>query len=445
MKKKGVKSTVVSSKTSSTSTSKLKRSRSIGEEEVSVSVKEAKLETTSDVFSIFKPQADIQWREFESVMIGQYLTSDIKKIEGRSKIGAFDLDSTLIIVNGTHKRSKDENDWKWRSKVIPKKLKQLYEEGYKIVIITNQGGLEISNKTSEKKRKEFKAKIKNIVNNLNVPCEIYAATARDKYRKPMIGIWKYITEHGNDGVITDMEESFYVGDAAGRGENWKPNAPHDWNDTDRKFAENIGIKFYTPEEFFENDKPAPYSYGDFNPKSLSQDVELFAPASPSLVPSDRHCEVIVFVGYPASGKSSFAEKWLISNGYVHVNQDKLKTKAKCIKSCEEALQEKKPVVIDNTNADVESRKAYIDLAKNYKVPVRCFWFQASEALAKHNNMYRAYGNIDGPRPLPEIAYSGFKSRFVEPKSEEGFDEIKKINFVFEGNDDEKRKWEMWYT
>lgn len=117
-----VKSTVVSSKTSSTSTSKLKRSRSIGEEEVSVSVKEAKLgkfffcwtlfffhnyifvyflkhyfiETTSDVFSIFKPQADIQWREFESVMIGQYLTSDIKKIEGRSKIGAFDLVGTKI-------------------------------------------------------------------------------------------------------------------------------------------------------------------------------------------------------------------------------------------------------------------------------------------------------------------------------------------------------------
>lgn len=49
-------------------------------------------------------------------------------------------------------------------------------------------------------------------------------------------------------------------------------------------------------------------------------VELFTPASPSLVPSDRHCEVIVFVGYPASGKSSFAKKWLISNGYVHVNQ-----------------------------------------------------------------------------------------------------------------------------
>ncbi|RIA97801.1 polynucleotide kinase 3 phosphatase-domain-containing protein [Glomus cerebriforme] len=378
-------------------------------------------------------------------MIGQYLTPDIEKIEGRSKIGAFDLDSTLITVNGTHKLSKDENDWKWWSKVVPKKLKQLYEEGYKIIIITNQGGLDISKKTSEKKRKEFMNKIKNIANSLNVPFDIYVATARDKHRKPMVGIWEYITQHGNDGIIIDMKESFYVGDAAGRDKNWKKGSSGDWADTDRKFAENIGIKFYTPEEFFENAKPVPYSYGDFNPKNIPHDVELFTPALPPLVPSDGHCEVVIFVGYPASGKSSFAKKWLIVNGYVHVNQDILKTKAKCIKSCEEALQKNKPVVIDNTNPDIESRKAYIDLAKQYKVPVRCFWFQASEALSKHNNIYRAYGTIDGPRPLPEVAYSGFKSRFIEPKLEEGFDEIKKINFNFEGNEDKRIKWEMWYT
>jgi hypothetical protein len=30
-----------------------------------------------------------------------------------------------------------------------------------------------------------------------------------------------------------MEESFYVGDAAGRDENWKPKTPRDFADTDR--------------------------------------------------------------------------------------------------------------------------------------------------------------------------------------------------------------------
>ena len=37
----------------------------------------------------------------------------------------------------------------------------------------------------------------------------------------------------------DKKRSFFVGDAAGR--------PKDFAGTDRKFAENIGLKFKTPE------------------------------------------------------------------------------------------------------------------------------------------------------------------------------------------------------
>jgi hypothetical protein len=38
-----------------------------------------------------------------------------------------------------------------------------------------------------------------------------------------------------------------------------------------KFADNIGLKFYTPEEFFDGTETAPYFYGNFNPKNLSID------------------------------------------------------------------------------------------------------------------------------------------------------------------------------
>ena len=48
------------------------------------------LESTSKVFSIFTPKTDVQWHEFDTVMIGQYLMPD-GKIESRSKIAAFDL------------------------------------------------------------------------------------------------------------------------------------------------------------------------------------------------------------------------------------------------------------------------------------------------------------------------------------------------------------------
>lgn len=42
-----------------------------------------------------------------------------------------------------------------------------------------------------------------------------------------------------DNAFIDMAESYFVGDAAGR--------PGDHSGTDRKWAMNAGLKFYTPE------------------------------------------------------------------------------------------------------------------------------------------------------------------------------------------------------
>ncbi|CAG8600395.1 12756_t:CDS:10, partial [Acaulospora morrowiae] len=432
--------------TASSVKKEVKRRRSLNsEQEETVVKKEAKLGKLSESYLVSSPKDNVHWAQHDSVLIGRYMTSKDGKNESNPKVAGFDMDGTLISVKGTHKYPKDEHDWKWWSKKVPKRLKELDAEGYRIIIISNQGGLDLSKKNSEKRRTNFINKIKHIADDLNVPFVIYVATGRDKYRKPMAGIWKCLIENENNCFV-DMEKSFYVGDAAGREDNWKKGAQRDWADTDRKFAENIGLKFYTPEEFFDNEKLAPFSYSEgFDPKKLPQDVPLFAPTSPPLVVPKEQCEVVIFTGFPASGKSTFANKWLINNGYTHVNQDKMKTKAKCIKACEEALEEKKSVVIDSTNSNAESRKDYIDIAKKYGVPVRCFWFQASEALAKHNNMYRVYGATGlGRTLLPDISFQVYKSKFSEPTLDEGFQEIKLINFIFEGNEEERKKYEMWY-
>ncbi|CAJ0751038.1 2260_t:CDS:10 [Entrophospora sp. SA101] len=347
---------------------KLKRYRSIDFEKKDEHKKEIKIELKSRVFSIFNPKTEVQWSEHETILIGRYIKSKGEKNEARSKIAAFDLDYTLIQVKGSHKYAKDEYDWRW------------WKES------------------------------------LNISFDIYVATGKDIYRKPRIGIWKYFIETENNDLI-DLENSFYVGDAAGRIRNWKANAP-----CDCKFAENIGIKFYTPEEFFDNAQPAKYSYGDFNPKSIptmdeNDDVMLFSPSDKPLISSSNQCEIIINVGLPASGKTTFTKKWLISkNNYIHVNQDILKTKAKCIKA-----------------------------SKKYNVPIRCFWFQASEALSKHNNIYRALNSNNKIKLIPEVAYQSYKSRFIEPKIEEGFQEIRYMNFVFDGTEQEKKIWQMWYT
>lgn len=56
-------------------------------------------------------------------------------------------------------------------------------------------------------------------------------------------------------------------------------------------------------------------------------------------------ELVMFVGPPAAGKSTFFRKNLEPLGYERVNQDQLKTKEKCVKVARELLSQGKNVVI----------------------------------------------------------------------------------------------------
>ena len=56
-------------------------------------------------------------------------------------------------------------------------------------------------------------------------------------------------------------------------------------------------------------------------------------------------ELVLFVGYPALGKSSFFRAHFAPAGYTHVNQDTLKTRDKCINAAGQALDEKQKVVV----------------------------------------------------------------------------------------------------
>ena len=68
------------------------------------------------------------------------------------------------------------------------------------------------------------------------------------------------------------------------------------------------------------------------------------PSKPPLLPASSSPELVLFVGYPALGKSSFFRTHFAPASYVHINQDTLKTRDKCVKAAEEALKEKKSAV-----------------------------------------------------------------------------------------------------
>jgi bifunctional polynucleotide phosphatase/kinase len=63
-------------------------------------------------------------------------------------------------------------------------------------------------------------------------------------------MWRHMVEKCNGGVEPDLSASFFVGDAAGRPGDFFVKATGKPADTDKLFAEAVGIRFYTPEEFF---------------------------------------------------------------------------------------------------------------------------------------------------------------------------------------------------
>lgn len=354
-----------------------------------------------------------------------------KGVENRSMIAAYDLDGTLIKTKSGLVFPKDYDDWQIIYANVPTKLKKLYKDGYKIVIFTNQASF-----TSGKLNPDsFKNKLKNIIQKIGVPMQVFIATGYNIYRKPAIGMWQEL-EKKNSPISIDKDKSFYVGDTAGRAKNWAPGRKKDHSSVDRLLALNLNLKFYTPEEYFLDFEPIPYELPIFNPKNLSN-KEI---CSGSNITSNDQ-EIILMVGCPGSGKSYFVKNYLDHYGYV--NRDTLGSWKKCVTVMEKYLDEKSSVVIDNTNPDCVSRQRYIEVAKKYNIPVRCFVMTTSIDHAKHNNKFRELTDPSHAK-VNDVIINSYVKNFQQPSLEEGFKEIVDINFVpkFQKEED-RRLYEMY--
>jgi len=147
----------------------------------------------------------------------------------------------------------------------------------------------------------------------------------------------------------------------------------------------------------------------------------------------------------ASGKTTFYKTHFYPR-YQHINQDILKSRDRCLRVAQDALSSPTPqsVVIDNTNRNRATRALYVALANQLNVPIRVFWFNTPIELARHNNVYRAFYKPNEERTLlPGMAFSGFASAFERPEAVEGFDELRIVNFVWEGTEEDKRLWNRY--
>ncbi|XP_018568301.1 uncharacterized protein F21D5.5 [Anoplophora glabripennis] len=383
------------------------------------------LKNDSDVQSNEKePYPDVgKWEDIDRKELLIYTAANCK---GKAKIAAFDVDGTIIKTKSGARFPKDGDDWQLYIQDIPHHLKKLNDDEFKIVFFTNQSGIG----KDSKKIKEFKRKIENIVSKISLPIQVFIATGKSAYRKPVPGMWNVLVDEKNDNICIDKKNSFYVGDAAGREKNWAVKKNKDHSIADRLFAINIGIKFYTPEEHFLKAKPVAYTMPDFDPRNLSV-------ASYPEVKYNKP-NVIIMVGGPGSGKSYFCCKVLIGKGYIHISRDKLGSWQKCVNSLEENLEQKQNCVIDNTNPDKESRARFVQVAKKFNIDCYCFLMTTNFKQTKHNNKFRELTDRSH-EPVSEIIINSYKNKFQEPEKSEGFKEIVKIPFVpqFNNTEDER--------
>lgn len=134
------------------------------------------------------------WEEIDGGELYIYTSIGVKSSK---KIAAFDMDGTLIKTKSGKVHPVDTKDWQIAFPPITKKLSELLTDEFKLVIMSNQAPIG----NGRVKIEDFKKKIEGIVQKLNVPIQAYIATGKGYYRKPMIGMWKFLKDRVRASVI----------------------------------------------------------------------------------------------------------------------------------------------------------------------------------------------------------------------------------------------------
>ena len=139
---------------------------------------------------------------------------------------------------------------------------------------------------------------------------------------------------------------------------------------------------------------------------------------------NRVLEVVVFVGLPGSGKTTYYRAHFAAT-HAHVSKDLMPNARRRDDRQERdiaaALAARKSVVVDNTNPSREVRAPLIALGRRHGARIVAVYFETDVRTAIMRNRER-----EGRARVPDVAIFATKKKLMPPTLEEGFDEVRVI-------------------
>jgi predicted kinase len=138
---------------------------------------------------------------------------------------------------------------------------------------------------------------------------------------------------------------------------------------------------------------------------------------------DRVPSCVVFIGLPASGKSTFFKTRFVDS-HVRINRDMVRTAAREGLLVDACLEGGTNFVLDKTNVLRSERRVIIESALEAGFLVHGYFFESRKDACLERNAQRA----DHER-VPDAAILGMRSKLELPSRAEGFDELYFVKIV----------------